>query len=95
MATKETEAVKEPETVEAKAYMEELVDYYAPLLPGQKKQDIVVGVNGETIRIQRGVQVKIKRKYYEILQDAARQEFAAMQARMELQKQSAKPLANM
>lgn len=75
--------------------MEELVDYTAPLLPNLKKRDILVGVNGETLRIKRGVPVKIKRKFYEALQNAAQQEFAAMEARQEIQKQGEKPLASM
>ena len=75
--------------------MEELVDYTAPLLPDMKKRDILVGVNGETVRIQRGVPVKIKRKFYNALQYAARQEFAAYESREEIKRQSAKPLASM
>ena len=75
--------------------MEELVDYTAPLLPNLKKRDILVGVNGETLRIKRGVPVKIKRKFYEALCNAAQQEFAAMEARQEIQKQGEKPLASM
>lgn len=75
--------------------MEELVDYTAPLLPNLKKRDILVGVNGETLRIKRGVPVKIKRKFYEALQNAAQQEFAAMEFRHEIQKQGEKPLASM
>ena len=75
--------------------MEELVDYTAPLLPNMKKRDILVGVNGETLRIKRGVPVKIKRKFYEALQNAAMQEYAAMEAREEIQKQGDKPMASM
>lgn len=75
--------------------MEELVDYTAPLLPNLKKRDILVGVNGETLRIKRGVPVKIKRKFYEALQNAAMQEFAALEARQEIQKQGEKALASM
>lgn len=75
--------------------MEELVDYTAPLLPGVKKRYILVGVNGETLRIQRGVPVRIKRKFYEVLQNAARQEFAALEAREEIRKQGQKSLASM
>lgn len=75
--------------------MEELVDYTAPLLPNLKKRDILVGVNGETLRIKRGVPVKIKRKFYEALQNAAAQEFAALAARQEIQKQGEKALASM
>ena len=75
--------------------MEELVEYTAPLLPNLKKRDILVGVNGETLRIKRGVPVKIKRKFYEALQNAAAQEFAALEARQDIQRQSEKALASM
>lgn len=75
--------------------MEELVDYTAPLLPSTKKRDIFVAVNGETLRIKRGVPVKIKRKFYEALQNAAIQEYAAMETRQALQRQSERPLASM
>lgn len=75
--------------------MEELVDYTAPLLPHLKKRDILVGVNGELLRIQRGVPVKIKRKHYEAIQNAAAQEFAALEARQEIQRQGERALASM
>lgn len=75
--------------------MEELVDYTAPLLPNLKKRDILVAVNGETLRIKRGVPVRIKRKFYEALQNAAAQEFAALEARQEIQRQGEKALASM
>ena len=75
--------------------MEELVPYTAPLLPNLKKRDILVGVNGETLRIQRGVPVMIKRKFYNALLNASKQEFAAMMTRQEIQKQGEKPLASM
>ena len=94
--TREKSAAEAQEqTAAAVDPMEELVDYTAPLLPNLKKRDILVGVNGETLRIQRGVPVKIKRKFYEALCNAAQQEFAAMEARQEIQKQGEKPLASM
>ena len=55
----------------------ELVEYMAPLLGAANKKDVIVGVNGETIRIKRGVPVKIKRKFYKVLKQAAEQEYAA------------------
>ena len=103
-AEAEAKAVKAEAAAEAKDEaapapvidpMEELVDYTAPLLPNLKKRDILVGVNGETLRIKRGVPVKIKRKFYEALQNAAAQEFAALAARQEIQKQGEKALASM
>ena len=74
---------------------EELVEYTAPLLPHLKKRDILVGVNGELLRIQRGVPVKIKRKYYEAIQNAAAQEFAALEAREEIRRQGERAMASM
>ena len=74
---------------------EELVWYEAPLLPGVKKRDILVAVNGETLRIQRGVRVQIKEKFREALQNAAKQEYAAFEAREEIKKQGEKALASM
>ncbi len=58
---------------------EELVEYTAPVDPTGNKQDVIVAVNGETVRIKRGVAVKIKRKFWQVLQDAAQQEMAAWQ----------------
>ena len=75
--------------------MEEVVEYTAPLLPGVKKQDIFAAVNSETIRIQRGVPVMIKRKFVKALEYAAKQEYAAMRAGIDLQEQAKKPIASM
>lgn len=75
--------------------MEELVPYTAPLLPHLKKRDILVGVNGELIRIKRGEPVQIKRKHFNAIQNAAAQEFAALEAREEIKKQGEKALASM
>ena len=73
---------------------EEIVEYIAPLTTPDAKP-IFVGVNGETIRIQRGVPVKIKRKFYEALMHAQEQELAAFVAQRQAQEASAKPLADM
>lgn len=78
---------------EAKTYVdpgEEMVDYTAPMLGPEKGQDIVVGVNGRIIRIQRGQTVHIARKFVEVLQNAQRQEYAAYLAMEEARKQSAR-----
>lgn len=96
VAEAEAKAEAVAEAPEAKGDpMEELVDYTAPLLPNMKRRDVFVAVNGETLRIQRGVPVKIKRKFYEALQNAAKQEYAAYESRVQIQKQSEKPLAAM
>lgn len=65
---------------------EELVEYTAPLLPGQERQDIVVGINGEIIRIRRGESVTIKRKFVNAINDSARQQVEAHRASSRAQK---------
>lgn len=63
--------------------MEELVEYTAPLDPRGEFRDLVVGVNGEFIRIQRGVSVQIKRKFLEAIGNAALQQAEAAKVREE------------
>ena len=67
----------------------------APLLGAANKKDVIVGVNGETIRIKRGVPVKIKRKFYKVLKQAAEQEYAAYLTMERAQEQSTKALAQL
>lgn len=74
---------------------EELVEYTAPLAGMEKRRDILVAVNGETIRIKRGRTVKIKRKFKEALDNAARQEYAAYMAAADAAKQGAKATAEL
>lgn len=74
---------------------EELVEYTAPLMGRTDSRDIVVGVNGEFIRILRGETVQIKRKFLLVLQNAEKQEMEAYKAQMAAQKASAKALADM
>ena len=66
--------------------MEEYVDYTAPLgADPEHSRPIIVAVNGESIRIQRGETVSIKRKFVEVLRNAQAQEMAAYRARMQAQ----------
>ena len=58
---------------------EELVEYTAPLMGRTDSRDIIVGVNGEIIRIMRGETVQME----------------AYKAQMAAQKNSAKALADM
>lgn len=75
---------------------EELVSYTAPLLGSDVEQrPIIVGVNGETIRIKRGSTVQIKRKFLAVLENAQRQEYAAYLAMKAAEESSRKPLADM
>ena len=71
-----------------KSENEELVAYKAPLLGGNK-QDIIVGVNGEVLRIRRGATVMIPKKFVNVLNQAAAQETEAYLARKKVQEQSA------
>lgn len=74
----------------------ELVDYMAPLDPNNDKQkDIPVCVNGEWCFIKRGIPVKIKRKFYDALMNAQRQNLVAYQTMAQIQKQGNKPAAEM
>jgi len=74
---------------------EDLVDYFAPMLPGENRQDIFVAVNGESLVIKRGRKVQIKRKFYEVLMNAQAQELKAYQAMEAAKKQGEKALTNM
>ena len=74
----------------------ELVAYTASFIPGVKKQKpIVVGVNGEIIRIQRGETVKIKRKFVEVLDNANAQVMSTYHTINETKKQGEKPVAEL
>ena len=59
---------------------EELVDFTAPMDPTGAKRDILLAVNGETVRIKRGSTVRIKRKFLEVWDNAAAQTMAARAA---------------
>lgn len=91
------EAAENTAPVTATDPNEELVEYTAPLMgrTGDESMDIVVGVNGETIRIMRGETVKIKRKFLLVLQNAEEQELAAYRTMNAAQKASRKALADM
>lgn len=88
-------AENKPENAEAVAAGEELVEYFAPFLPGENRQDIFVAVNGESLVIKRGVKVKIKRKFYEVLMNAQAQERSAYQAMENAKRQGEKAMASM
>lgn len=74
---------------------EELVDYMAPLMGSATRKEVVVGVNGELIRIKRGVRVKIKKKFYKVLQQAADQELAAYRTMERAQEQGKRAVARL
>ena len=65
--------------------MEELVEFTAPYDPTGAQRDILLGVNGETIRVKRGSTVSVKRKFVQLWEDANAQSAAA---RMTMEKAS-------
>lgn len=69
------------------------VDYRVPIDPTSQRKDVVVGVNGEFIRIKRGVTVKIKQKFVEALENANRQNEAAMLAQERAEAEGTEALA--
>lgn len=62
-----------------KARGEELVEIKLFKDTGKYKDDVFVGCNGESIAIQRGVRVKIKRKFAEILDNSEHQDYETAQ----------------
>ena len=74
---------------------EELVKHTAPLLPGGKQKDVFCCVNGENCVIKRGVEVEIKRKFYEVLMNAQEQQVAAYKTMANIQNASKKASADM
>ena len=102
MATKKNPEKPEQEAPDAEATapkdtmdpMEELVDYMAPVILGKEDQAVFCQVNGENIRIKRGVPVRIKRKFKLVLDQSFEQEMKAYAYMKEAQKGSAKALAD-
>ena len=62
---------------ERDAWLNEKIPFFAFKDNGQYKDDIVVWVNDEYCKIQRGKNVMIKRKFYLALEASARQKQAA------------------
>ena len=73
----------------------EEVEYYAQLLPGRTQKDIIVIVNGESLRLKRGMKHKIKRKFVEALDNANEQTMSIYNTIAETKKKGEKPLADM
>ena len=74
---------------------EETVTYTAPLLAGDQRQDILVAVNGECVRIRRGESVLLKRAFAEVLDNAQQQALCAHRAMAAAQAQSGRALATL
>lgn len=77
MATKkkvDDEVVTEEVKAEAIDPMEELVEVDLFRDGGKYSSDVYVSVNGENCIVQRGVPVKIKRKFYEVIEQSIEQD---------------------
>lgn len=74
---------------------EEVVEFYAPLDPTGKLRDLVLGVNGQLIRVKRGSTVKIKRKFVEVYQNSEAQTMAAVEAKEKAEKAAQGPIMSL
>lgn len=68
------DVVKEDAKAEAVDPMEEYVEVELFRDGGKYSNDVYVSVNGENCIVQRGVPVKIKRKFYEVIQQSMAQD---------------------
>lgn len=69
----------EEEMAAHQAYMNEEVEIKLFKDNDKYKDPVFVGCNGETIAIERGVRVKVKRKFAEILDNSEHQDYEAAQ----------------
>ena len=67
------------EKAEYDAYMNEEVEVKLFKDNGKYKDPLYVGVNGENVVIERGVRVKIKRKFAEVLDNSDKQDYETSQ----------------
>lgn len=72
---------------------EEYVDFQIPY-NGESKP-VMIGVNGEFIRVLPGETVSVKRKFVEAYNNAMKQERAAWDARIKAQNKAKKALADL
>lgn len=78
---------------EERAYMEEYVEVTFFKDAKDYKNDIFIGVNGEFVAIQRGVPVKVKRKFLAVYEAGHQQDMAAVEYRETKQREGEKKLA--
>ena len=72
---------------------EEYVDFQIPY--GGENKPVLIGVNGEFIRVRPGEQVSVKRKFVEAYNNAMRQERAAWDTQVKAQSRAKKALADL
>jgi len=73
---------------------EELVDFMVPM-SGPDSKPVLIGVNGEFIRIRPGETVTVRRKFVEAYNNAMKQERAAWETQTRAQNASRKALADL
>lgn len=73
---------------------EEYVDFMVPY-NGTDTKPVLIGVNGEFIRVRPGETVSVKRKYAEAWEHAQKQQHEAWQAQARAQNASRKALAEL
>ncbi len=74
-AANPVKGLSKEEMAKHQAEMDELVEVKLFKDTGKYKDDVFVGVNGETIAIKRGERVKIKRKFAEVLDHSEHQDY--------------------
>ncbi len=73
---------------------EEPVELLIPRV-GPDDRPVLIGVNGEFIRVQPGERVRVRRKFAEAWENAQSQENAAWEARVQAQNASRRALAEL
>jgi hypothetical protein len=93
LKAKDTEKVSLNQPVKAAKALtpEEYLEQRVPVMlykDGDKyKDDVVLAINGERVQIRRGVQVYVKRKFAQILENQYRQQMVAANLQTELSEQ--------
>lgn len=72
---------------------EEYVEFQIPY--GGENKPVLIGVNGDFIRVRPGEVVQVKRKFVEAYNNAMRQERAAWDANIKAQNKARKALADL
>lgn len=78
-AAQSVESTKPPNQDEQEAYLNEYVEIQLFQDNGKYKDDVFVAVNGETCLIKRGMPVKVKRKFAQLIDSGQRQDLYAAQ----------------
>ena len=89
-AKSEKPAVQEKNPFDGEEYVEMQIPFN-----GNDTKPVIIGVNGEFIRVRPGETVRVKRKFVEAWQHAKKQERLAWQAQARAQEMSRKALADL